>query len=44
MLVVVLLLPLSSLMYNGEFDQSGGGGGDGSGRQFIGESGRQRER
>jgi hypothetical protein len=27
MLVVVLLLPLSSPMYDGEFDHSGGGGG-----------------
>jgi hypothetical protein len=54
MLVVVLLLPLSSPMYDGEFDHGGGGGGGGgggsgggsggSGRQFIGESGWQRER
>jgi hypothetical protein len=29
MLVVVLLLPLSLSMYNGEFDHSGGGGGGG---------------
>jgi hypothetical protein len=29
MLVVVLLLPLSSSMYDGEFDHSGGGGGGG---------------
>jgi hypothetical protein len=27
MLVVVVLLPLSSSMYDGEFDHSGGGGG-----------------
>jgi hypothetical protein len=48
MLVVVVLLPLSSPMYNGEFDHGGGGcgcgGGGGGGRQFIGEIGRQRER
>jgi hypothetical protein len=45
-LVVVAVLPLSSPMYDGEFDRGGGGGGGGgggSGRQFIGESGRQRE-
>jgi hypothetical protein len=42
LLVVVVLLPLSSPMYDGEFDHGGGGGG--GGRQFIGESGRQRER
>ena len=29
MLVVVLPLPLSSSMYDGEFDHSGGGGGGG---------------
>ncbi len=29
MLVVVLLLPLSLSMYDGEFDHSGGGGGGG---------------
>ena len=29
MLVVVVLLPLSSPMYNGEFDHGGGGGGCG---------------
>ena len=29
MLVVLLLLPLSSSMYDGEFDHSGGGGGGG---------------
>ncbi len=29
MLVVVLLLPLSSPMYDGEFDQGGGGGSGG---------------
>jgi hypothetical protein len=29
MLVVVLPLPLSSSMYDGEFDHSGGGGGVG---------------
>jgi hypothetical protein len=29
MLVVVLLLPLSSPMYDGEFDHGGGGGGCG---------------
>jgi hypothetical protein len=64
MLLVVVLLPLSSPMYDGEFahgqwwlwrpggsggsgggSRSGGGGsGGGGGRQFIGESGRQRER
>jgi len=53
MLVVVVLMPLSLPMYDGEFDHgggvggSGGGGGGGGGggkRQFIGESGRQRER
>jgi hypothetical protein len=42
LLVVVVLLPLSSPMYDGEFDHGGGGGG--GGRQFISESGRQRER
>jgi hypothetical protein len=30
MLVVVMLLPLSSPMYDGEFDHGGGGGGCGS--------------
>ena len=30
MLVVVLLLPLSLPMYDGEFDHSGGSGGGGS--------------
>ncbi len=30
MLVVLLLLPLSSAMNDGEFDHSGGGGGGGS--------------
>jgi hypothetical protein len=30
MLVVVVLLPLSLSMYNGEFDCGGGGGGGGS--------------
>jgi hypothetical protein len=53
MLVVVLLLPLSSPMCDGEFDHGGSGGGcggssvgggGGGGRQFIGKSGRQRER
>jgi hypothetical protein len=56
MLVVVVLLPLSSPMCDSEFDHggsgggcggsgsSGGGGGGGGGRQFIGKSGRQRER
>jgi hypothetical protein len=29
MLVVVLLMPLSSPMYDGEFDHDGGGGGCG---------------
>ncbi len=29
MLVVVLLLPLSSSMYDGELDHGGGGGGGG---------------
>ncbi len=29
MLVVALLLPLSSSLYNGEFDHGGGGGGGG---------------
>ena len=29
MLVLVLLLPLSSSMYDSEFDHSGGGGGSG---------------
>ena len=29
MLVVLLLLPLSSSMYDGEFDHSGGSGGGG---------------
>jgi len=29
MLVVVLLLPLSLSMYDGEFDHGGGGGGGG---------------
>jgi hypothetical protein len=47
MLVVVLLLPLSSPMYNGEFDHGGGGGGcgggGGGGKHYIGEIGRQRE-
>jgi hypothetical protein len=37
MLVVVLLLPLSSSMYDGEFDHSGGGGGGGG----VGDGGRQ---
>jgi len=54
MLVVVLLLPLSSSMYDVEFDH--GGGGDGGGgpaaaavaawrrwKTIIGKSGRQRE-
>ena len=31
MLLVVLLLPLSSSMYDGEFDHGGGGGGGGDG-------------
>jgi len=42
MMVVVVLMPLSLPMYDGEFDHGGGSGG--GGRQFISESGRQRER
>jgi hypothetical protein len=35
MLVVVLLLPLSLAMDNGEFDHGGGGGGGGGGLAAV---------
>jgi len=35
MLVVVVLLPLSSPMYDGEFNHGGGGGGGGCGGPAV---------